>query len=644
MSIVAHIDDDLLFQNPDIINAIEAGGGHTTVYLTAGDAGRDMSYVEAREAGAKAAYTEMTGYDDWVDETVQLTNGTTEFSVQTSYLASQPDIRLYFLRLPDGNLDGSGFPSNDHESVEELWEGSIQTVTTTDGANTYTADDVSGLLLGLMEIHQPDALLLHDLDPDRMDTDHSDHFYTAQFSFEAHQYYDNEHELNSYIGYSTSEMPANLDDEDAEASRDAFYAYVHGSGTLTQTFDQNGDPVLGGPFDAWPDRQYLDQEIDEYEAGGVGSIDLDIANAVWSADHSVRTTGDLDGDGRADLIGFGQGGVMETQSGDGAFQSVTLGPNGLGYAAGRWHLGRYDHDVADVNGDGLDDLIGFGASETIAAISNGDGTFSPMSSWSSDYASDDGWDAALHERMMADVNGDGLADIVAFGDQGTEVALSTGSGFEEGALWIDDFGRSSGWRADNHERVLADVNGDGMDDIVGFGRSGVLVSTSNGAGFDPAELVSTDFSTRAGWREDRFERDVADVDGDGMADVVAFGPDGVQVSLANGNGFDAPQLWSDDYGNGDGWSQGEDTRSLADVNGDGMADILAFGSDGAQVSLSDGTGFADPYDGSAPFPTMEVVDESPEALMQALFQPIEYGTQSHDAEEDDLQDLLSGFI
>ena len=56
MAIVSHIDDDLLFMNPDIRNSIRSGGAHTTVYVTAGDAGNNAAYWQGREAGAKAAY------------------------------------------------------------------------------------------------------------------------------------------------------------------------------------------------------------------------------------------------------------------------------------------------------------------------------------------------------------------------------------------------------------------------------------------------------------------------------------------------------------------------------------------------------------------------------------------------------------
>ncbi len=615
MSIVAHIDDDLLFQNPDIINAIAAGGAHTTVFLTAGDAGGDLAYMEAREDGAKAAYAYITDHDEWVDETITLTNGEDDFTVQTSYLAEAPDVRLYFVRLPDGGANGAGYGANSGESLRKLWNDQIDTITTKDDANTYTADDLSGLILGLMEIHQPETLLIQDINSDHVDSDHSDHVNAALFAFEAHQYYDTEHELVSYVEYATSTFPANLEGEDALATREAFYEYVLASNSVSHIRDEDGNPVLRGPFELWPDRHYHNEDIGQLEGNELWSGDFDTSDTGWNNDQHIRTVGDINGDGMADIVGFGGNGVYTAQSDGSQFGADVLGLTNMAYSAGGWRVDGHERQVADVNGDGLDDVVGFGDQKTFAALSDGAGGFVRFSTWSTDYGRLDGWDVAQHERLLGDVNGDGMADIVAFGSNGTEVALSNGAGFDEGSIWIDDFDQAHGWRVGNHERVLADVNGDGLDDIVGFGNGRVIVSTSNGEGFDPISFWSREFTSRQGWREETDERDVVDVNGDGMADIVAFGEDGVEVALSNGSGFDASQVWSEDFGNNDGWNNADDARTLADVNGDGMADIVAFGNDGTRVSLSDGERFIDPFEGEAPFETLTPVAEEPEDLL-----------------------------
>ena len=83
---------------------------------------------------------------------------------------------------------------------------------------------------------------------------------------------------------------------------------------------------------------------------------------------------------------------------------------------------------------------------------------------------------------MADVDGDGKADVVGFGEAGAYVSLSQGDKFGEPGLWIDNYGYSAGgWRVDKHPRIMADGDGDGKADVVGFGNAVVSVSVATGA-------------------------------------------------------------------------------------------------------------------------------------------------------------------
>ena len=73
--------------------------------------------------------------------------------------------------------------------------------------------------------------------------------------------------------------------------------------------------------------------------------------------------------------------------------------------------------------------------------------------------------------------GDGRADIVGFGDDGVWTALSNGDGtFQPARFVLSDFGVNNGWRVDQHPRFLADLTGDGRADIVGFGDDGVWIA------------------------------------------------------------------------------------------------------------------------------------------------------------------------
>ena len=196
-----------------------------------------------------------------------------------------------------------------------------------------------------------------------------------------------------------------------------------------------------------------------------------------------------------------------------------------------------------------------------------------------------------HPRMLSDVNGDDMEDIIGFGTKGVSVALSNGSGFDSASLWLNNFGYDQGWTSDKTLRKMGDVNGDGLADVVGFGTTGVFVALSNGSGFDDASLWLADFGYDQGWRLDKGIRVLADVNGDNKADIVAFGNNGVSVALSNGSDFNNAQRWVDDFGYNQGWRNDKGLRMLADVNGDNKADIVAFGNAGVSVALSGGKQF-----------------------------------------------------
>lgn len=311
----------------------------------------------------------------------------------------------------------------------------------------------------------------------------------------------------------------------------------------------------------------------------------------WTVNHP-RFLGDANGDGKDDIIGFGNAGVYVSYSTGTGFSAASLKISDFGYSFGSgWKLNENPRLIGDVNGDGKSDIVGFGNNGVILSLSTGTGFTSPVQVLSDyNYANGTGW-TVNQPRFLADVNGDGKDDIVGFGNTGVFVSFSTGSGFTAASLKINNFGynNGNGWKLNEHPRLIGDVNGDGKADIVGFDNNGVILSLSTGTTFTTPAQVLADYgyANGTGWTVNQ-PRLLADVDGDGKDDIVGFGNRGVYISYSTGTGFIKPILAIKNYGyeQGSGWLNQKHLRLLGDANGDGKADIFGFGYDNTMVSLS----------------------------------------------------------
>jgi hypothetical protein len=221
--------------------------------------------------------------------------------------------------------------------------------------------------------------------------------------------------------------------------------------------------------------------------------------------------------------------------------------------------------------------------------------------WSDDFGHKRGWRTDRHLRDIADVDGDGLLDAVGFNDTGVLVAKSLNDRFDVPTLWTSEFSYDKGYRSSKHPRYLADINADTRADIVSFYEDGIWVAKSIGDRFEPAELWLGDFGYGRGWRADRHIRRVIDVDNDRRADVVAIGDDGVRVAFAHRASFTEPQLMLPDFGAHAGWSYKKHIVDFADFDGDGYMDIGGIRANGVYVSRFDGSKFLAPVRWTAHF-------------------------------------------
>jgi hypothetical protein len=135
--------------------------------------------------------------------------------------------------------------------------------------------------------------------------------------------------------------------------------------------------------------------------------------------------GDVNGDHRADLVALGSGyiGVIESTG--------TAGNNFGSYQTwlGSTFTGANGTLLGDVNGDGKADLIALNSGTVTVRLSTGSG-FGAVQTWSSSafYGG--------YGTLIGDVDGDGKADLVALGSGYVGVILSTGSAFGTYQTWL----------------------------------------------------------------------------------------------------------------------------------------------------------------------------------------------------------------
>ncbi|WP_406293512.1 trypsin-like serine protease [Embleya sp. NBC_00888] len=236
----------------------------------------------------------------------------------------------------------------------------------------------------------------------------------------------------------------------------------------------------------------------------------------------------------------------------------------------------------DFDGDGKDDIVEF-ARESLGdvwvALSTGTG-FGDVTKWHDNFA------FGRTVPMVGDYDGNGRDDIIAFDRDNGDVLVATslyGGGFSAVMRYPLRFAFGDDIPA------VADVTGDGKDDLVKFGRRGkVWVSRTFSeayTGFDYPVLWHTNFAYG------NEVPAVGDVNGDRRADIIAFtrGNSGrVWAALSTGIAFSTPTIWHDRF------CFGAETPVVADFSGDGKADIAAFTHDNrgdVYVAVSNGQVF-----------------------------------------------------
>ena len=317
----------------------------------------------------------------------------------------------------------------------------------------------------------------------------------------------------------------------------------------------------------------------------------------WRSDKHVRLVGDITGDQRADIVGFGDGGVLASiNNGNNTFSKPAKPVLAdFAYNAGGWRVEKHLRYLCDIRKVGRCDIVGFGDGGVLVSRNDGNANFRPVYNAIKDFGYEaGGWRLDRHLRFLGDTTGDGLPDIVGFGESHVFIGVNQNNGtFAPVKSVIDDFCYSAGgWRVDQHPRFIADLTGNGKVDVIGCGGAGVYVSLNQGGDkFGPVTRVVDNFGTNQGWQVNQHPRYIADLTGDKRGDIIGFGSAGVYVSYNNGGGtFQPAKLVLNNFGVEQGWQVNKHPRFVVDLTGDGCADIIGFGEGQTWVSFNDGKG------------------------------------------------------
>ncbi len=291
-------------------------------------------------------------------------------------------------------------------------------------------------------------------------------------------------------------------------------------------------------------------------------------------------TGDLNGDGKLDLVYIGdvaqQVGVR-LGNGDGTFGATTS------LAAG---TRPSEVILADVDGDNDLDIVSVDYATGAASngsvgvlLNNGAGSFGAYQSLATLQSPFD--------VVAADVNGDGRLDLIAARrDYGlVSVLLATGA--------PGNFAAPVTYNASTPNLTtgitVGDFNNDGLLDIVAFnqqlkagggnGTVSLLLNTGNGTFGAPTDIFTSG-------TVQPFEGLAYDLNGDGNMDLVFANyttTSGLNVMLGNGNGtFGAATFYA---------TAGQPVNvSVGDVNGDGRPDLITGNGSASSVGVFVGNG------------------------------------------------------
>ncbi|KAK4050566.1 hypothetical protein OIO90_005033 [Microbotryomycetes sp. JL221] len=242
----------------------------------AGDAGD--TYMKAREHGNEVATALMAGVADQYTE-FSATFGGQPVLIRT--LVGAPQVQKVWFRLPDGNMDGSGFSTSSYQSLRALYFGSISQITNKPGTASYTLNTLKQAVGEILSARKPDYVRTLDYMSDYDAGDHADHLTTARIIRDLVGQYAPNAGLAGYMGYPVQNFAPTMSTSSAafKAKTAAFFAYTPYDNAECQAYSDCASAGRGEAY--WLVRQYVvTPELAQHSTYGTASNPVTLPNST----------------------------------------------------------------------------------------------------------------------------------------------------------------------------------------------------------------------------------------------------------------------------------------------------------------------------------------------------------------------------